>query len=98
MGFYLLGIVAPFVFIGLYSRFEIAAWLASGVCPGGAMDQPAAVCGFFEFFLRVFLGGSAAFIVVPAIVCWWAVWTGAWFALRALMRRRRRVSGGLAPR
>ncbi len=98
MAVYLLGIVAPFVVIGALSRLEIAAWFALGVCPGGAMDQPAAACGFFEFLFRVFLGGWAAFVVVPAIVIWWAVWTGGWVAVRGLLRRRRERAGALPNR
>jgi len=77
-------LVAPFVAIGVADRSAVARWLSTGVCPGSAMDHPAAPCGAGEFFLRVFLGGWAAFVVVPALVGWWATCVAAF----ALVRRR----------
>lgn len=75
---YALALLLPVIGIGVMSRGEIATWLATGTCPGGAMDRPAALCGPLEFFGVVFLGGWAAFIVVPVLVAWWLACTGAW--------------------
>ena len=67
----MLALVTPFLCIGWFSRPEISHWLATGMCPGGPMDRPAATCGPLEFFSLVFLGGWAAWLVVPLLCAWW---------------------------
>lgn len=64
--------LVPFVVTGSFSGPEIWTWLQTGTCPGGPMDRPPRPCGPLGFFFSVFLGGWAAFLVVPALALWWA--------------------------
>ena len=68
----------PFVVVGVLSSEAISTWLSNGFCPGGAMDQAAAPCGFFPFFAQVFLGGWAMFVVVPVYAVWWLLCFWIW--------------------
>lgn len=79
---YALALLVPLVGIGALSSHEIDVWLSTGMCPAGPMDRPAAPCGLVDLFTIVFLGGWAAFIVVPVLAAWalgcTAVWAAAW--------------------
>lgn len=87
---YALALLVPFVGIGWLSSDAIDLWLSTGMCPAGPMDRPAAPCGLVDFFLIVFLGGWAAFIVVPVLVVWALVCTGVWAAMWAFGSRHAR--------
>jgi hypothetical protein len=53
------------------------------------MDRPAGPCGPAEFVFVVFLGGWAAFVVLPALLAWLL---GATIAFLAILRRARRLN------
>lgn len=76
----------PLIVVGVLSADNVGTWLSTGFCPGGAMDQHPGPCHFFTFFLRVFLGGWAAFVVLPFYVAWWLLCFVVW---RWTMRRAR---------
>ena len=90
---YVVGLLLPWTCLAALSRREIATWLTTGMCPGGPMDRPAAPCGPLSFFAIVFLGGWAAFLVVPLLLVWWAGCTGALFATLKRLTRRARGDG-----
>jgi len=79
-------LVLPFALLAVASRHEIGVWLTTGMCPGGPMDRPASACGPGAFFEIVFLGGWAAFLVVPLLLVWGLGWTGVFLAF---LRRTR---------
>ena len=86
-------LLLPFIAVGALSSDAVGTWLSTGFCPGGAMDQAAAPCGFFTFFARVFLGGWAVFLVLPVYAVWWLLCLLVW---RIAKRRRSNSSLGKA--
>ena len=86
-GVYVGALALPFACLAVLDRAAIATWISRGTCPGGAMDQVARPCGSGEFFVRVFLGGWVAFLVVPALLGWWLVASVAFVAARRRLRR-----------
>jgi hypothetical protein len=84
--FYAVALALPFIATAIESRALIADWFMTGICPGGPMDRPAHLCGFGEWFFITFLGGWAAFLVIPMLALWFALCT----TVFALWRRRAR--------
>jgi len=73
---YAAALLLPFAWITLHSGGDLQRWFDTGVCPAGPMDRPARPCSLFELLVIVFLGGSVAFMVIPALALWWALVTG----------------------
>ncbi len=96
-GVYVLGLCFPWACIAAWSSREIGTWLETGTCPAGPMDRPAAPCGPGDFFVIVFLGGWAAFVVVPFLFAWSTGCTGALAAAVVWLRRGSRTAAALGP-
>lgn len=78
--------------VGVLSADEVGTWMNTGFCPGGAMDQAPGPCGFLTFFLRVFLGGWASFVILPAYLVWSLCCFATWRWTRRRERQRRTES------
>lgn len=90
---YVLALCAPVAVLAFVGAHDLSTWLETGFCPGGPMDRPAAPCSAAELAFLVFLGGWAAFVVVPLELLYAAACTAA-FALALVWLRRREVAGG----
>ena len=85
IGAWLFALSLPFLGLALLNRPYIAYWLSTGTCPG-PMDR-SGPCGVGRMLGIVFLGGWAAFAVVPVLLAWSMVWTVALFAVLGRLRR-----------
>lgn len=85
IGAWLFALSLPFLGFAVLNRPYIAFWLRTGMCPG-PMDR-SGPCGVARMLGIVFLGGWAAFAVVPVLLAWSLVWTAVLVAVLGRLRR-----------